>query len=276
MHPPCSSAAACSAWAPPAPSPFRPCRSRALPSPRAGLTIAYNVNLPSWDPTVGPRPSTRPSSRSTSRSSTSMSTRIPTSLQTGPPHRLGLERGPDQGRHRRARGRQMARRVARDPRGRRLVARARRQGRDRQPDPVHVAQGRQLQDRRQPDHRRRAGIRADLLQVDGLPHQLRPAQGLLREGRPRRLRGEAVGSGPYMVDAFERNAFLRLKAFPDYWGGKPAFETVVFKFVPEPPAASPRSSPAPPTSRWRSPTRSTTASAEPGSPATRPRSPTSR
>ncbi len=40
-----------------------------------------------------------------------------------------------------------------------------------------------------------------------------------------------IGSGPYMVDAFERNAFLRLKANPQYWGGKPAIETVVFKFV---------------------------------------------
>ena len=40
-----------------------------------------------------------------------------------------------------------------------------------------------------------------------------------------------VGSGPYMVDAFERNAFLRLKANPAYWGGKPKIDTVVFKFV---------------------------------------------
>ena len=36
-----------------------------------------------------------------------------------------------------------------------------------------------------------------------------------------------------MVDAYEGNAFLRLKANPKYWGGKPAFETVVFKFVPD-------------------------------------------
>lgn len=40
-----------------------------------------------------------------------------------------------------------------------------------------------------------------------------------------------VGTGPYMVDAYEGNAFLRLKANPSYWGGKPAFETVVFKFI---------------------------------------------
>ena len=36
-----------------------------------------------------------------------------------------------------------------------------------------------------------------------------------------------------MVEKFERNAFIRLKAFPKYWGPKPAFETVVFKFVPD-------------------------------------------
>lgn len=42
-----------------------------------------------------------------------------------------------------------------------------------------------------------------------------------------------VGTGPYMFDAYEGNAFLRLKANPNYFGGKPAFETVVFKFVPD-------------------------------------------
>ena len=42
-----------------------------------------------------------------------------------------------------------------------------------------------------------------------------------------------IGTGPYMVDEYQGNAFLRLKANPNYWGGKPAFETVVFKFVPD-------------------------------------------
>ncbi|WP_158811823.1 ABC transporter substrate-binding protein [Beijerinckia sp. L45] len=40
-----------------------------------------------------------------------------------------------------------------------------------------------------------------------------------------------IGTGPYMVDEYQGNAFLRLKANPHYWGPKPAFETVVFKFV---------------------------------------------
>src|SRR5260221_13556236 len=43
-----------------------------------------------------------------------------------------------------------------------------------------------------------------------------------------------IGSGPYKVDAFERNAFLRLRPHPGYWGAKPAFDTVVFKFVTDP------------------------------------------
>jgi peptide/nickel transport system substrate-binding protein len=42
-----------------------------------------------------------------------------------------------------------------------------------------------------------------------------------------------VGSGPYMVERYERNAYIRLKAFPQYWGPKPAYETVVFKMVPD-------------------------------------------
>ena len=43
-----------------------------------------------------------------------------------------------------------------------------------------------------------------------------------------------VGSGPYRVEKFERDGYIRLKAFPGYWGPKPAFESVVFKFVPDP------------------------------------------
>lgn len=40
-----------------------------------------------------------------------------------------------------------------------------------------------------------------------------------------------IGSGPYMLDTFERDSFVRLKRFDKYWGDAPAFETVIFKFV---------------------------------------------
>ncbi len=40
-----------------------------------------------------------------------------------------------------------------------------------------------------------------------------------------------IGTGPYMVEKFERNAFVRLKANANYWEGKPDFDTVTIKFV---------------------------------------------
>ena len=42
-----------------------------------------------------------------------------------------------------------------------------------------------------------------------------------------------IGTGPYKVDKFERNAFVRLTANETYWGGKPEFDTVTIKFVPD-------------------------------------------
>ena len=48
---------------------------------------------------------------------------------------------------------------------------------------------------------------------------------------PQGFEAKPIGTGPYMVDEYQGNAFLRLKANPHYWGGKPPFETVVFKFV---------------------------------------------
>ena len=38
-----------------------------------------------------------------------------------------------------------------------------------------------------------------------------------------------VGSGPYIVTEHEKGQFLRFKANPNYWGGKPAVDEVVFR-----------------------------------------------
>lgn len=40
-----------------------------------------------------------------------------------------------------------------------------------------------------------------------------------------------IGTGPYKVESYERNAFVRLQANPDYWGGAPEFQTVTIRFV---------------------------------------------
>jgi len=42
-----------------------------------------------------------------------------------------------------------------------------------------------------------------------------------------------IGTGPFMVEEYSGNAFLRLKANPNYWGAKPVFQTVIFKFMPD-------------------------------------------
>jgi len=110
----------------------------------------------------------------------------------------------------------------------------RRRSEGRQPDPVRLVKGQQLQDRRQHDYRRCRGVRTDLVQVDGLPYRLCAAKAYFEKVGAEGFEKAPIGSGPYKVDAFERNAFLRLKAHPGYWGPKPAFDTVVFKFVTDP------------------------------------------
>jgi len=45
-----------------------------------------------------------------------------------------------------------------------------------------------------------------------------------------------VGSGPFMVEEFVAGSHMKLKAFKDYYGVKPAFDTVIVKFVTDPSA----------------------------------------
>jgi dipeptide transport system substrate-binding protein len=45
-----------------------------------------------------------------------------------------------------------------------------------------------------------------------------------------------IGSGPYMVEEFVQGSHVKLKAFKDYFGPKPTFDTVVVKFTTDPSA----------------------------------------
>ncbi len=156
------------------------------------LTIAFNVNLPAFDPTVGPS-SVNPTIQAIYRSifDQYIGQNADLSLAPGAADQMGLERRQDQGLHGCARRRRLARRLAVHARGRRLVARARRRPQERQSRRFRLGLARQLQDRGQPHHRRRQELRSDALQVDGVPDRLCHAEGLLHEGRRRRLREEA-------------------------------------------------------------------------------------
>lgn len=48
---------------------------------------------------------------------------------------------------------------------------------------------------------------------------------------PEGFESAPIGTGPYKVDRFERNAFVRLIANENYWGPKPAYRSVTIKFV---------------------------------------------
>ena len=169
---------------------FRSARRPARRPPTPGtLTIAYNVNLPSFDPTVG-LSAVNPTIQSIYQSvfdpyigqAPDLSfkpglltkwgwnadrTKITLELRKGATWHDGSPVTPED-----------------------VVWSLQRAAdtKRRQSDPVRLVQGRQLQDRRQYHHRRRAGIRADPVQVDGVPHRLRAAEGLLREGRRGRFR----------------------------------------------------------------------------------------
>ena len=40
---------------------------------------------------------------------------------------------------------------------------------------------------------------------------------------------DGVGSGPFVLEKFEKGQFARFKANPNYWGGKPAVDKVVLR-----------------------------------------------
>lgn len=47
------------------------------------------------------------------------------------------------------------------------------------------------------------------------------------------LNDNSAGSGPYVLDAWERNAQVSMNANPNYWGAQPAMQRVIMQNVPE-------------------------------------------
>ena len=50
------------------------------------------------------------------------------------------------------------------------------------------------------------------------------------------LNDNSLGSGPYILDKWERNAEIRLRANENYWKGKPNFSEIILKLIPLPQA----------------------------------------
>lgn len=106
-------------------------------------------------------------------------------------------------------------------------------------DPAHEAQTRTLLTgvtavEAVDDHTLR--IRTESPNPD-LPAQLTDvliaAPGPLASGGPDALSAEPAGTGPFKVEAWEKDQRLVLVANPDYWRGRPAIERVVFRVIPD-------------------------------------------
>jgi len=57
---------------------------------------------------------------------------------------------------------------------------------------------------------------------------------LLKAGTPELIDQEPIGTGPYRFVQYQKDAIIRFKAFPDYFGGKQAIENLVFSITPDP------------------------------------------
>jgi dipeptide transport system substrate-binding protein len=54
------------------------------------------------------------------------------------------------------------------------------------------------------------------------------ADALLKEGKPELIDQEPIGTGPYYLQQYQKDATIRYRAFDGYWGKKPAIDTLVF------------------------------------------------
>jgi len=53
-------------------------------------------------------------------------------------------------------------------------------------------------------------------------------------GTPEKVDLDPVGTGPFQLVAYQKDAVIRYQAHPDYWGGKAAIDTLIYAITPDP------------------------------------------
>jgi dipeptide transport system substrate-binding protein len=56
---------------------------------------------------------------------------------------------------------------------------------------------------------------------------------MMKAGTPEKVDQDPIGTGPFSFVAYEKDAVIRYKAFPAYWGGKQKIDTLVFAITPD-------------------------------------------
>ena len=59
------------------------------------------------------------------------------------------------------------------------------------------------------------------------------AEQLLKAGTPEQLNSAPVGTGPFILKRFQKDAAIRYTANPDYFAGKPALDGLIFAITPD-------------------------------------------
>jgi dipeptide transport system substrate-binding protein len=59
------------------------------------------------------------------------------------------------------------------------------------------------------------------------------ADAMLKAGTPEKIDQDPVGTGPFYLVQYQKDAVIRYKAFPEYWGGKAKIDDLVYSITPD-------------------------------------------
>jgi dipeptide transport system substrate-binding protein len=59
------------------------------------------------------------------------------------------------------------------------------------------------------------------------------ADAMLKAGTPEKIDQEPIGTGPFSLVQYQKDAVIRYKAFPQFWGGKAKIDDLVFAITPD-------------------------------------------
>lgn len=59
------------------------------------------------------------------------------------------------------------------------------------------------------------------------------ADAMLKAGTPEKIDQDPIGTGPFSLVQYQKDAIIRFKAFPAYWGGKAKIDDLVYSITPD-------------------------------------------
>ncbi|MBV9984593.1 ABC transporter substrate-binding protein, partial [Bradyrhizobium sp.] len=59
------------------------------------------------------------------------------------------------------------------------------------------------------------------------------ADAMLKAGTPEKIDQDPIGTGPFYLVQYQKDAVIRYKAFPEFWGGKAKIDDLVYSITPD-------------------------------------------